>query len=68
MTVQIKDVRCWLLLRGIGHAVASTCNGWHHVACGTLTPNGVLRKRKPTRICRKCRDALQHGWVFAGRR
>jgi hypothetical protein len=65
MTVEIKQVPMWLLLRGIAHAVANTGSGWHQVACGIVTPNGTLKKRKPARICRECRHALKQGYVTA---
>jgi len=65
MTVEIKQVPMWLLLRGVAHAVANTGGGWHQVACGMVTPNGMLKKKKPARICRERRHALKQGYVTA---
>jgi hypothetical protein len=59
--VDVADVPVWLILQGnIGHALAGQQHGWHHTVCGTFTPNGVTRKRRPKRICRKCVANLKH--------
>ena len=60
MSVAIEDVPVWLILdRQIGHAIGNTGSGWHQLACGIVTPNGALTKVAPTRICKKCRNALR---------
>ena len=57
--VKIEDVPKWLILEGIGHAIASSRYGWRHTLCRIWTPNGATVDIPPKRICRKCRAALK---------
>ena len=68
MSISIQQVPMWLILaRNIGHALVQTKNGWHYVACGTLTPNGEVTKRRPVRICSKCRARLKEAVLSTGK-
>ena len=63
MAVAVEQVPVWMIDRGIGHAVAGPGigSGWAHWACGTMTPfgEGDLVRVTPSKICKKCREALK---------
>jgi hypothetical protein len=59
MDVDVKAVPLWLMIRGIGHVVASTREYFHFTACGTMTNNGDETKRMPRRKCRRCVERLK---------
>jgi hypothetical protein len=57
--ITIDQVPLWAVACGLGHAVESRNDGYTVTACGIW---GNLRghtKRKPKRICAKCRERLK---------
>lgn len=60
MAVQIEQVRVWLRYRNVWHVVVSRQGYYHATACGTWGNHGSIEHGStPTRICRKCREALK---------
>jgi hypothetical protein len=64
MTDAIDDVKMWLILGSMGHAVESTRNGWAYTVCAVYTPNGTLTPEKPKRVCSCCRQRLAMATAF----
>lgn len=58
MSVAIEQVKHWLVLRGIGHAVSELNRGWSYTACGSIVSGDPDSTLPPKRICKKCRVAL----------
>lgn len=56
------DVKKWLLLSMVGHALVMTKSGWHLTACGTFTPNGTVYDKLPRAICNKCKARLAYAY------
>lgn len=53
--IKISQVKHWTVSEGIGHILMSS----NYTACGTWTTGAYpVRKTKPKRICRKCRNQL----------
>ena len=50
MAITVHEVPKWLVIDGIGHAVSCIISGWHHTACGTITPNGKTEDTLPARV------------------
>lgn len=58
MAVELKDVKHWVLDRGIGHILLSARRGWNFTACGMAGPSMLETKKRPGRVCSKCRALL----------
>lgn len=59
MSVAIEQVKHWLTLRGVSHAVAEVNQGWSYTACGSMvTCEPDDNTLPPKRICKKCRESL----------
>lgn len=56
MAIAIDDVKLWTT-GGIGHVIIGQQHGWYYTACQSFGTFGKTKKR-PKRICRKCRAAL----------
>ena len=55
-----REMVPWLLLSGIGHAMAGEAHGWRHTACRLLTPSGAkVPYSVVNRKCRKCCKVLE---------
>lgn len=55
------EVRFWLIIEGIGHALQRHDSGsplCYWTACGTVINRGTKTDLKPKRICRRCRTEL----------
>lgn len=59
MSIPIKRVPMWTTYRGIGHATALTDGAINYSVCGSLFIGGRNAKKRPKRVCRKCRLALK---------
>lgn len=59
MGVAIEEVKQWLTLRGVGHAVAELNRGWSYTACGSIVSCDPDSTIPPKRICKRCREALK---------
>lgn len=58
MAVAVEDVKMWVTLNGVGHALAWETGGWYYLACGKASPNGEKSTTTPKSICRRCRERL----------
>jgi hypothetical protein len=56
--VTLDQVKCWVVLGGIGHAVGHRQNHWYYTACGSLMTGAGVSAR-PKRICQQCRRRLK---------
>ena len=59
MAVPVSEVPLWLILRGVGHAVAEgSPGGWCWTACRKLASGGEATAAVPRRKCRACIERL----------
>ena len=70
----VDQVPCWVVVRGVSHAVAEARDPGTYTACrslfwGTYPPESPEdRKKHNGRICSKCRKALEQAFPIGGAR
>lgn len=60
MSIKVEQVKHWLTISGVSHAVAEVNSGWSYLACRKMiTCDPDESTGLPKRICKKCREALK---------
>lgn len=66
MSVAIEQVKHWLKLCGVGHAVAEVRSGWSYTACNKMISGDPTGTTPPRRICKRCRERLKVAELVQG--